>query len=203
MTSLTTSNEEIAPQSPPARRVAGDAQPSVSPALLNDGTASPASRRLTSGSAAHATKDHVFRTHYTSRFMRYFAFVAFILLAGCGPKTADETLVKDIGPAISWVATLQFAAESWMRSDVPRLFVRLDVDHGQKAFDDASKIVDRSPASQSLRNEIRRQLAIAHPAAEDLKKAVENDDRESVLRSMRQLASANRALQRLQRKESE
>ena len=39
VTSLTTSNEEIAPQSPPARRVAGD---------------------------AHATKSHVFRTHYTS-----------------------------------------------------------------------------------------------------------------------------------------
>ena len=65
VTSLTTSNEEIAPQSPPARRVACDAPPSVSRALLNDGTASPASRPLTSDGAAPATKGHVFRTHYT------------------------------------------------------------------------------------------------------------------------------------------
>src|SRR5205807_7562313 len=101
-------------------------------------------------------------------FMRVFAFVAFILLAGCDRKDADETLIKDVSPAISWVATLQFAAESWMRSDVPRLFVRLDVDHAQTVFDDASKIVARSPASRSLRDDIRRQLAIAHPAAEDL-----------------------------------
>src|ERR1700681_2801710 len=66
VTSLTTSNEEIAPQSPPARRVACDAPPSVSRALLSDVTASPASRPLTSDGAAHATKSHVFRTHYTS-----------------------------------------------------------------------------------------------------------------------------------------
>src|ERR1700730_15820766 len=72
VTSLTTSNEEIAPQSPPARRVAGDAPPSVSRALLSDVTASPASRPLTSDGAAHATKGHVFRTHYTS-----------VLLAAC------------------------------------------------------------------------------------------------------------------------
>src|SRR3984893_10166661 len=48
VTSLTTSNEEIAPQSPRARRVAGDAASSVSRALLSDITGSPALRPLTS-----------------------------------------------------------------------------------------------------------------------------------------------------------
>src|SRR6202521_408434 len=77
VTSLTTSNEEIAPQSPPARRVACAAPPSVSRALLSDVTASPASRPLTSDGAAHATKGHVFRTHYTSALL---AAVALLLV---------------------------------------------------------------------------------------------------------------------------
>src|SRR6266704_2942332 len=54
--SVTTSDAEIAAQPPPARRVTGGAPSSASPPLLNDGPASPASRRLASDGAAPVTR---------------------------------------------------------------------------------------------------------------------------------------------------
>jgi len=54
--SLTRSDDDIGPQPPSALRVAGDAASSASPSLLDDVTASPASRPLASDAAAHATQ---------------------------------------------------------------------------------------------------------------------------------------------------
>src|SRR5712691_9804824 len=55
VTSLTTSGDEIAPQSPPARGVAGGEPASASSPLLDDVTASPTSRLLASAASAPAT----------------------------------------------------------------------------------------------------------------------------------------------------
>ena len=56
MPSLTTSNAAIAVQSPCALRVPGGAGASAALALLDDGTASPASRRLASAPAVPGTR---------------------------------------------------------------------------------------------------------------------------------------------------
>ena len=56
MTSLTTSNAEIATQPPCAPAGSGGAWASAALALLNDDTTSPASRRLASAHAALGTR---------------------------------------------------------------------------------------------------------------------------------------------------
>ena len=47
----------------------------------------------------------------------------FLLLAGCGGgKSPEEKLLKDVEPAVSWVATLQLAGEKWLGNSVPTRF---------------------------------------------------------------------------------
>src|SRR5438552_1331105 len=56
MTSLTTSDAQIAPQPPPARRVAGGTRPSASLRLLRDVPSIASSARLAAGLVAPATR---------------------------------------------------------------------------------------------------------------------------------------------------
>ena len=125
-----------------------------------------------------------------------------LFAAACTQKTAEENLLEDVGPAISWVATLKFAGEDWMSGKVPAFFVRLCVEDAQKAFDKAAKNVDQSVARKALRDELRHQIESSHAASEQLREAVEKNDRQAAARSVDQISSASTALQILQQKES-
>ncbi len=133
---------------------------------------------------------------------QHLLFVAMVLLAACSRKTPEQKLLDEVHPALSSVATLQFAGESWLTDRVPTAFVRRSATAAENALDAATKSLEQSPARTTLREGIRRQLEVAHAAAEQLRQAIENDDRRSVRESIQRITSANAALQRLAQKES-
>src|SRR5207253_2571121 len=93
----------------------------------------------------------------------------FLLLAGCGGgKSPEEKLLKDVEPAVSWVATLQLAGEKWLGNSVPTRFVRAAASSAQKSFDRAKRSIERSPAKKELRDQLRQQIAISAAAAAKL-----------------------------------
>jgi hypothetical protein len=104
-----------------------------------------------------------------------------LLLAGCSSKSPDEQLTKDVGPAMSWVATLQFASQKWLVNSVPTLFVRAAAGNAKKAFDKARKSVEQSRADDRLRDRIRRRLDEGSRLAD----ALEKGDRRLVAEALR------------------
>jgi len=129
--------------------------------------------------------------------------LAVVILAACNQRTAEEKLLKDIEPAISWVATLHFAAQQWSAGDVPGTYVRLTVDEAEKAFDKATTSIDQSQASKNLRDDVLRQIQISRAAAKRLQQSIEKEDRDSVAKCAEQFASASAVLQRLHQQESQ
>ena len=125
---------------------------------------------------------------------------AILLIAACGHKTPDQKLLEAADPAASWSATLQMTAETWLANSVPRSFVRATVDAANKAFDQTSREVAHSHARQEFRAAIRGQLDVAEAAAGDLKKAIENNDRNAVAGCARRFAAVHSALQQLEDK---
>ena len=125
------------------------------------------------------------------------AFSLLLLLIACGGKTADEKLIKDIQPSISWVATLQFTAEEWRAKKIPDIYVRLVLKEAEKAFDNAAQTISQSQASKTLRDVIEREIAHSRVAANQLKQAVEKGDRDTAGHALQQFAAANTVLQRL------
>jgi hypothetical protein len=107
-------------------------------------------------------------------------FVCAILLVACSHRTPDQQLMKDVGPAISWIATLHFAAQQWLDDAVPDVYVRLTIEDAQKAFENAIRSVDQSEASNALRDQIRRKIETSREAAQYLQQAIEKGDRKRV-----------------------
>jgi len=125
---------------------------------------------------------------------------AILLIAACGHKTPDQQLHEAADAAASWSATLQMTAETWLANSVPRLFVLATVDAANKAFDQTGKDVAQSQGRQELRAAIKGQLDIAEAAAGDLKKAIENNDRNAVAGCARRFAAVHSVLQQLEDK---
>ncbi len=130
-------------------------------------------------------------------------FLAVLILAACSHEKAEEKLLKDVQPAISWVATLHFAAQQWSAGDVPGAYIRLTVMEAEKAFDEAATSIDQSQASKNLRDDVLRQIQISRAAADRLQQSVEKEDRDSVAKCAEQFASASAVLQRLHQQESQ
>jgi hypothetical protein len=124
--------------------------------------------------------------------------VCAIVVLACSHKTPEEMLIRSVEPAISWVATLQFAGEKWLGNSVPTSFVRNSVREAEKDFDKATACIDRSPAAKHLRDELRRQINASQEAAERLKSAIEKNDRRTVSQSVSQFAAAGAVLRRLE-----
>ncbi len=130
---------------------------------------------------------------------RWIALAAFA--AACAHKTPDQQLVHSVEPAISWVATLQFAGERWLANSVPSSFVRASAGAAEKDLEKAAGTIDQSQARKELRDALRDQLAESHDAAEQLKSAIDRNDRRSATVSVRRFAAASAVLQRLQKRE--
>lgn len=117
-----------------------------------------------------------------------------LLTAGCG-QSPDEKLKKDVEASVSWVATLQMAAEKWLSNSVPTRFVRATIGSAQKDFAKTKKTLEQSKASPDLRRTIRQQIEIADGAAAKLRAAIESGDRETAGIAVSQFAAAHDALE--------
>jgi hypothetical protein len=125
--------------------------------------------------------------------------ICVVLLAACQQKSPEEKLVKDVGPAISWAASLQFAAEKWLANSAPNAFVRASAEAGEKAFEKAKKSVAESKADSKLRSVIGAQIDAANDAAGDLRDAVKRGDRRAGARVIARFASAHEALEKIEK----
>ena len=119
-------------------------------------------------------------------------------LAACGNQPPDRKLIKDIGPAISWVSALEFAAEDWLGNRVPSAFMRESLKSADQVLEKARQSVDQSKASEPLRNAVAQQLRAGADAAGELKAAVTRGDRAGVGRARARLAAAYEALHRIE-----
>jgi hypothetical protein len=98
---------------------------------------------------------------------RHFVF-ALMLIAACSQQPADE--------ASSWIATLQFTGEQWLANSVPTSFARATIDSADKAL---QKNPDpRAPAARA--------------AAQEMRKAIEKNDRIAVANLVKRFAAPPR-----------
>lgn len=126
-----------------------------------------------------------------------FTFIA-LFLAGCNNKTPEQQLLHDVQPAVSWIASLQLATESWLGNRVPTSFIRNAIDAADTSLEKAQAAADESKANDGLRNSVREQLRVARAAAVDVRAAIATEDRVRVLRARAVFASAYRVLNALQ-----
>jgi hypothetical protein len=105
---------------------------------------------------------------YAMPAMRRHLIFALLLLAACSQQPADE--------ASSWIATLQFTGEQWLANSVPTSFVRATVDSADKALQKNSD--PRAPK--------------AREAAQEMRHAVEKNDRIAVANLVKRFAAMPR-----------
>jgi len=101
----------------------------------------------------------------TNAGMRRHLLFALLLIAACSRTTADQ--------ASSWVATLQFTGEQWLAGRVPTSFVRATIDSGDRALQKMKAPV--APAARA--------------AAEEMRQAIDRNDRAAVARLVKRFAS--------------
>jgi hypothetical protein len=130
---------------------------------------------------------------------RHHVLILCAALAACRQQSPEQKLLKDIDPAASWIATLQFAGEKWLANSVPTQFVRATVHAAQKDLKKTTRTVDQSQASQSLRDTVRHQIDAATAAAAVVDRAVQDDDRRTVAMSVQRFAAAHEVLRKLER----
>lgn len=129
---------------------------------------------------------------------RALCIFALALLCACAGKSPEKKLLNDLDPAISWVGTLQFAAERWAANSVPAAFLRNSLDSGEQALEKGTETVDKSRASNDLRDRLRDELNRSMAAAEMLKIAVQKEDRAAAAGPLRILADSDAALRHMQ-----
>jgi hypothetical protein len=120
-----------------------------------------------------------------------------IFLTACQQKSPEEKLIKDVGPAVSWAASLQYTTEKWLANSAPKAFVRASAEAGEKAFEKAQKSVAESKADSKLRSAIATQLDVSRDAANDLQDALKRGDRRAAAHAMTRFASAHEALEQI------
>jgi hypothetical protein len=129
---------------------------------------------------------------------RHLAFFLCAALAACRQQSPEQKLLKDVDPAASWMATLQFAGEQWLANSVPTRFVRATVHAAQKDLKKTTRTVDESQASQSLRDTVRHQIDVTTAAAAAVDRAVQDNDRRTVAISVQRFAAAHEVLRKLE-----
>jgi hypothetical protein len=125
--------------------------------------------------------------------------ICVVLLTACQQKSPEEKLIKDVGPAVSWAASLQYTTEKWLANSAPKAFVKASAEAGEKAFEKAKKSVAESKADSKLRSAIASQLDVSRAAAHDLQDAVKRGDRRAAAQAMARFASAHEALEQISR----
>ena len=129
---------------------------------------------------------------------RHLAFFLCAAFATCRQQSPEQKLLKDIDPAASWMATLQFAGEQWLANSVPTRFVRATAHAAQKDLKKTARTVEQSQASRSLRDTVRRQIDVATAAAAAVDRAVQDNDRRTVAMSVQRFAAAHEVLRKLE-----
>lgn len=124
-----------------------------------------------------------------------------IVVSGCQHRTPDQQLIRDLGPATSWIATLDLASESWVGNRVPSAFMDNSIHAAQMTLEQAMQSVDGSRASAPLRQRVRAQLRVAEDAAGELRGAVHRTDRGAAIRARARFISAYQALNALEEPE--
>jgi hypothetical protein len=112
------------------------------------------------------------------------AAVVVLLLVGCRHKSEEEKLVKALGPAKSWAASLAFMGQAWLANRVPTSLLKHSVDTTRKEIGKARKAVDKSKAPDALRSHCRGALDQIADAAASIEHAVETHDVRSLSREI-------------------
>ena len=122
-------------------------------------------------------------------------------VAACQHQTPDQQLIRDLGPATSWIATLDLASESWLGNRVPSAFMDDSIRAAKTTLDQAMQSVEGSKASAPLRRRVRAQLRTAEDATGELRGAIHRTDRGAAIRARARFVSAYQALHALEEQE--
>ena len=128
------------------------------------------------------------------------AAIALVAFA-CGQQAPDQKLLNDVQPAVSWIATLQFASECWLDHRAPTSFVRNTIDAADSALEKAAETVDKSKAAQQLRGTIQQQVRVARTSAAEAKAALSRGDVATMTRARARFAAAYAALDALEKQQ--
>lgn len=118
----------------------------------------------------------------------------------CAAKSPDQKLAGAIDPAASWVATLEFTCDQWLRNRVPTSFVRETVKSSRKALAKITQAADDSKASADLKRDVSRLLRSADVATDELDAAIRRGDRPAVVRARSRFAQAYAGLHEIEEK---
>jgi hypothetical protein len=118
-----------------------------------------------------------------------------IILTSCG-QSPDEQLQTAIKTASSWTATAQMAAEAWGRGAVPHAYARRTLETAQENLQeaaDALKEAEEIPAARKA--QAWEQIGNLQQTVAQLRAAVENGDKASLVKNLDQLIKQKQALE--------
>ncbi|MES1243596.1 MAG: hypothetical protein ABUT39_18460 [Acidobacteriota bacterium] len=112
-----------------------------------------------------------------------------LFLIACQPSSPEEQLLKTVQPVGSWLASLEMTGRKWSSNSVPASFVEAMTASAREAIGKAAEEAAKSSARPGLRDPLRALLAEAEEAGRDLRRAVDQDDRAGVARSVGRLSA--------------
>ena len=117
-------------------------------------------------------------------------------LAACGNQSPAGDQAKEIETLLSWTATGQLAADSWRQGKVPQIYTTRTLQYAAAQLDSEQTAVAKLPPIAG-NTPLTERLQRVRTAIDQMRTAVEQDDRAALAAPLQQIAMEETAFQQL------
>lgn len=127
---------------------------------------------------------------------RLIPIVVILSITACNSQPTSQKLSQEIETVSSWAATAHLTGESWLNQDVPTIYAKQTLEKSRDELKKETKTI-RKIAASSNQSSIQNQLQQLQSTIASLATGIDQQDRQAVTQSLRELSNQEKALHSL------